>query len=147
MIEPQLGLADWYTPADQAALRLIRTRVFIEEQQVPEALEWDDHDAEATHFLVYVHQQAIGCARLLADGHVGRVALLPHWRRQGIGHRLLCFILATARQRGLPHLMLAAQTHATCFYQALGFEVCSSPYLDAGILHVDMELSLSAPRR
>ena len=31
----------------EAALRSIREAVFIHEQHVPEALEWDDQDAEA----------------------------------------------------------------------------------------------------
>ncbi|MDX1800872.1 MAG: N-acetyltransferase, partial [Marinobacter sp.] len=33
------------------ALRDIRKAVFIDEQQVPEELEWDDTDAIADHFI------------------------------------------------------------------------------------------------
>jgi predicted GNAT family N-acyltransferase len=30
--------------------------------------------------------------------------------------------------------------HAILFYQQAGFNVVSEPYLDAGIMHVDMQL-------
>src|SRR4029077_16020636 len=38
-------VCDW--AADAAALRQIRLEVFVVEQRVPEALEWDDADAES----------------------------------------------------------------------------------------------------
>lgn len=61
------------------ALRVIRTAVFIREQQVPEELEWDQFDAVSVHALAINNAgQPVGTARLLPDGHIGRMAVLKN---------------------------------------------------------------------
>ena len=122
--------------------RMIRKRVFIEEQQVPVALEWDASDAVATHLLAAVDGQSIACARVLRDGHIGRMAVLPEWRGQGIGEALLLQAIQECQQLEVTHARLSAQTHAIDFYTRAGFVVSSEPYLDANIMHVDMQLEL-----
>lgn len=135
MGDVQIRIADWNaTPA----LRSIRQTVFIDEQQVPPELEWDAEDAGATHFLVTLEQQPVGTARLLANGRIGRVALLVPARGKGLGHVLMRAVMAHAQQAGMTCLTLSAQTHALEFYRQLGFETCSDTYLDAGIPHQDM---------
>ena len=128
----------------QRDLSSIRQTVFIEEQRVPVALEWDEHDADALHLLARDgHGQPIGCARILADGSIGRMAVLPAWRRHGVGRALLATAIDYGRERGWPEVRLSAQTHAIGLYQHAGFTVCSDTYLDAGIPHRDMTLRLS----
>ncbi len=125
-----------------ADCRAIRQSVFIDEQQVPVALEWDAADATAMHLLARLDGQSLACARVLPDGHIGRMAVLAAWRGRGVGEALLLQAIQVCRQLGVSHARLSAQTHAVGFYQQAGFEVCSAPYLDANILHVDMELKL-----
>lgn len=125
-----------------AACRMIRQRVFIDEQQVPVALEWDDQDATAIHLLASVDEQPVACARVLPDGHIGRMAVLPEWRGQSIGMDLLQYAVQICRTCHVPQAKLSAQIHAIDFYARAGFVVVSEPYLDAGILHVDMVLKL-----
>lgn len=129
-------LADWQK--DNADLRRIRETVFIAEQAVPPELEWDAEDAEALHFLAYEGDYPIGTARLLADGHIGRVSVLKDWRGLKVGDALLRAVIAEAEKRGLQQQMLSAQVQATPFYERLGFAIVSGEYLDAGIPHVDM---------
>jgi len=118
--------------------------VFIDEQGVPEALEWDDDDAGATHFLALEDQdQAIGCARLLPDGHIGRMAVLPAWRGRGVGQALLRAVLDTAVQHGQRDVSLSAQTHAAGFYARHGFVAEGPVYPEAGIPHIAMHRSLA----
>lgn len=125
----------------EKALRTIRTKVFIEEQQVPIALEWDSQDTSAQHLLVFTStNEPIACARLLNNGSIGRMAVLKEWRGLGIGTKLLNKAIALHRQQGISVITLSAQVHAIPFYQKAGFEVISTPYLDAGISHVDMHL-------
>jgi len=38
--------------------------------------------------------------------------------------------------------VLGSQTHALTFYEKLGFEAYGDEYLDAGILHQDMKITL-----
>ncbi len=128
-----------------AALAAVRRAVFIEEQGVPEALEWDEFDAVSTHWLAMLGDGTpVGCARLLPDGHIGRMAVLPTWRGQGIGRALLDAALAGARARGLTCVRLSAQTHAADFYRRAGFVTQGGPYEEAGIPHLAMLKRLDA---
>ncbi len=129
----------WQTHASQ--LRTVREQVFIYEQHVPLALEWDGLDDTAQHLLALNSAgEAIGCARLPGDGSIGRMAVLKPWRGIGVGSALLRNAILLYRQQGLKNITLSAQVHAISFYEKLGFKVCSEPYLDANILHVDMYL-------
>lgn len=119
--------------------------MFIREQAVPVTLEWDGLDEHAQHLLACDdHGLAIGCARILSGGVIGRMAVLPAWRRRGVGAALLAAAVDHCREQGWSPICLSAQTHAIGFYMRAGFVVCSEPYLDAGILHRDMRLDLSA---
>ncbi len=136
MSEIHVRVADWQK--DNADLRRIRETVFIAEQSVAPELEWDTEDADAVHFLAFERDYAIGTARLLPDGHIGRVSVLKDWRGLKVGDRLLQAAIAEAERRGLKRQMLSAQVHATAFYERHGFKVVSSEFLEAGIPHVDM---------
>jgi len=128
---------------DAEHLAAVRRAVFIDEQGVPEALEWDEHDAVALHFLATtLDGSPIGCARLLPDGHVGRMAVLPAWRGHGVGRSLLAAVLNAARVRGHAELRLSAQTHAAGFYLRAGFATQGTEYEEAGIPHVAMRKRL-----
>ena len=72
-----------------SALSLIRQKVFIDEQQVPEELEWDADDKHAIHFLGKEGNRPVACARLLKDGKLGRLAVLKDYRSHGWGARIL----------------------------------------------------------
>jgi predicted GNAT family N-acyltransferase len=136
----------WNTHSHQ--LMVLREQVFIEEQQVPIHLEWDNQDANAQHLLVLSNSgQPIACARLLKDGSIGRMAVLKEWRKLGLGAALLNKAVAIHRQQGIKIITLSAQVHAILFYEKAGFQVVSERYLEAGIWHVDMHLMPSQSRR
>jgi len=119
----------------ERALRNIRQQVFIDEQRVPEALEWDEYDGDAIHILAQDgDNRPIATARLLADGHIGRMAVLSPWRRRGVGTVMLQRLLEYCREKNLePYL--DAQTHALGFYEKMGFKTEGDEFLDAGIPH------------
>lgn len=130
----------------EAPLRAIRTRVFIQEQNVPEALEWDGEDAHAVHALACDSSgRAIGTARLLLHhelAHIGRMAVLLEWRSRGVGRALLEEIMAAAKARGASRSFLNAQITAVPFYARAGFAVEGAEFLDAGIPHLRMTRNL-----
>lgn len=132
-----VGLTD-----DLMTCHALRRRVFIEEQQVPEAEEVDGRDPEALHIIAKKDGEAIGCARiLLIDevGKIGRVCVLSGYRGQGIGVALIEAALQVLRdQPGITKAKLGSQTHAIGFYEKLGFRAVGPEYLDAGIAHRDM---------
>ncbi|MBK4988414.1 MULTISPECIES: GNAT family N-acetyltransferase [Pseudomonas] len=132
----RVRLADWHK--DNADIRRIREAVFIAEQHVPPELEWDSDDPTAVHFLAVEGDYAIGTARLLSDGTIGRVSVLKDWRGLKVGDALMNAVIAEAQHRDLKTQRLSAQVHATPFYERLGFRVVSEEFLEAGIPHVDM---------
>jgi len=125
------------------ALRVVRTAVFIREQQVPEELEWDQFDAVSVHALAVNNAgQPVGTARLLPDGHIGRMAVLKEWRGQGLGSALLTKLLQVLVKRHQFQAQLHAQTSAILFYKKFGFEIVGEEFIEAGIPHVKMTLSI-----
>ncbi len=135
----------WATGAER--LSAVRRAVFIVEQHVPEALEWDDDDARSIHALAESRAGLpVGTARLLPDGHIGRMAVLRDWRRAGVGAALLRCLLAEAGSHGHRIVRLNAQIQAIGFYERFGFEAHGPLFDDAGIPHRAMRLSLAARR-
>lgn len=121
----------------------IRRVVFIDEQCVPLAEEWDGRDDACLHFLAWRGEAALGTARLLPDGHIGRVAVLRDARGLGIGAALMEAAIDSARRLGHAQVELAAQTHALAFYENLGFVAFGEIFMDAGIPHRNMRLLLN----
>ena len=131
-------LCRWHEAS--ARLRDVRHSVFIVEQRIPEALEWDGRDHDATHALAEDRDGgAIGCARLLADGHIGRVAVLAPWRRRGVGSALLRRLVDEATRRGDVRTIVNAQVAAMPFYARHRFAARDEWHEEAGIAHCVME--------
>lgn len=132
---------NWNATRDQ--LRALRRAVFIEEQRVPEELEWDDADERAYHVLAMSEaSEPIGTGRLKLDGQIGRMAVAREWRRRGVGAAILQCLLDLARKEGCTRVRLHAQTHAIAFYAKYGFEALGEEFDEAGIPHRMMELEL-----
>jgi len=128
---------------ESQTLRYIRESVFIKEQCVPVELEWDEFDPVCLHILaVDGDGQSVGTARLLSDGHIGRIAVLKEWRKQGVGSALLQWMIEEMKSSGKQQAMLNAQMDAVKFYKKFGFQVVGDTFLDAGIPHVQMYLVL-----
>ena len=130
----RVRLADW--THDRPILQQIRRTVFVDEQKVPEALEWDGIDGDCRHAIAEnATGEPIGCARLLPDGHIGRVAVLAQARGQGAGDALLERMIALAAELGHQRVIVNAQTHALAFYERHGFVAFGAAFDDAGIPH------------
>ncbi|MBL9050798.1 MAG: GNAT family N-acetyltransferase [Tabrizicola sp.] len=134
------------TTRDIATCQHLRRVVFIEEQGVSEADELDGLDDAALHLLDWDGDRPVGTARLLLKGSVGkigRVCVLPEARGTGLGAALIRSALEVLRaQAGVSEAYLGAQSHATGFYEKLGFSVEGEEFLDAGIPHRHMRRAL-----
>jgi predicted GNAT family N-acyltransferase len=126
----------------------VRREVFIEGQDVPEAIEMDGEDEDAVHFVIHDSEAEtpVGTARLRppTDGVAKpeRVAVREAYRGRGLGRKLMSLIEAEARSQGCERATLHAQTHVVDFYEGLGYEVVSEEFEEAGIPHVEMEKTL-----
>jgi predicted GNAT family N-acyltransferase len=127
----------------QVMLAAVREAVFIREQRVPAELEWDGLDADSAHVLAQtLDGTAIGTARLLPDGHIGRMAVLKDWRGKGVGSTLLRVLLERASKQGHAEVRLNSQLTAQGFYAKHGFVVAGEEFMDAGIPHIEMVLRI-----
>lgn len=137
----RVRLVDWNEASP--ALTRIRTTVFVGEQKVPAGIEIDGRDAECAHAIaVDASGEAIGTGRLMPDGRIGRMAVLPGWRNRGVGAAILELLMQEAKRRGLAQVHLHSQVHAKDFYARHGFVVEGEEYLEAGIPHVGMRRKL-----
>jgi predicted GNAT family N-acyltransferase len=125
--------ADW--DVDREILKALRYEVFIREQAVPADMEWDEFDALSRHVLASMDGIPIGTGRLLPDGHIGRMAVLPQWRGRGAGSALLTDLMEIARTLGMRRVLLNAQVPALSFYRRHGFQAQGEAFLEAGIPH------------
>lgn len=125
-----------------AELSAVRRAVFIEEQHVPEDLEWDGEDEAAIHVLACDDRRTpIGTGRLLLHdglGHIGRMAVVKPWRQKSVGSEILLALLDAARTHDCVSLLLNAQTYAVPFYERFGFAREDGEFMDAGIPHQRM---------
>ncbi len=134
---PAIRLATW--PADECHIRFVRTKVFVDEQAIPAALDFDGRDPDCLHALVTAPQGPIATGRMTPDGHIGRLAVVEAWRDRGLGSAIVRFFVALAQERGLARVHLNAQQSAVGFYRRLGFVPRGEPFTEAGIPHIRME--------
>lgn len=126
-------------------LRAVREAVFVREQGVPLALEWDELDPRCRHVLARdAAGRPIGTGRLTPDRRIGRMAVLADWRGRGVGDALLRALLDEARELGCREVSLHAQASAIGFYALHGFLPFGERFVEAGIDHQSMHLVLDA---
>jgi predicted GNAT family N-acyltransferase len=126
----------------EPSIKHIRKSVFTLEQNVPEDLDFEGKDPDATHTLAQDGNRYVGTGRMLADGHIGRVAVIKEFRKMGFGKNIIAALIEEAGRLGIHRVYLGAQLHAVDFYKKLHFSEYGEVFLDAGIEHIHMERKL-----
>ena len=137
----EIKIGNWTALGVDAAK--VRTEVFVQEQKIPEALEWDEADHSAVHAVAYNGLgQAVATGRLLTDASgtikVGRMAVKRVLRGSHLGHDILQALMQAAINRGDRELVLHAQRSAEGFYTRAGFTPRGDPFDEVGIAHIEM---------
>lgn len=139
---------DWYDFSGLSAPLLyevlrFRQAIFVVEQRCAFP-DLDGHDQGAQHLLLRLGGGLAGYTRLIpypgeARVAIGRVAVAPPWRRQGLARLLMAEALVRC-SRDYPDcaVTLTAQTYLAPFYETLGFHTTSAPFDDYGLQHVKM---------
>jgi len=145
------------SPADQRAALEIRRQVFADEQGVADLRVSDPDDARSLTALATIHarvgdkivRRPVATGRMTPSSSAGGqaqiawVATLPEARGEGIGSKLMRYLLDASVASGASEVVLAAQAHAETFYRRLGFSP-AGPYYDVrGIPHLRMVRRLS----
>ena len=130
---------------DEGVIKSVRVPVFVQEQQVPYEIDFDSNDANAVHWLAFNDNNIpVGTARLLKDGHFGRMAVIKMYRNQGIGRSIIQTAMDYASSVGMESIYLNSQLQAKTFYEGLGFKEYGDVFLEANIEHVSMSRKLQS---
>lgn len=120
--------------------KFIRETVFMEEQNFK--TEFDDIDDIATHIVMYLDNQPVGCCRLYKqenEYHIGRIAVLKPYRGKGYGEKILLHAESVAKEKGADTIKLSAQVRASGFYEKLGYKKYGEIYFDEYCEHIAMK--------
>lgn len=120
--------------------KMIRETVFIEEQKFK--IEFDDTDDIATHIVMYIDNNPVGCCRLYKrenEYHIGRIAVLKPYRGKGDGEKILLEAEKVAKEKGADSISLSAQVRASGFYEKLGYKKHGEIYFDEYCEHIAMK--------
>ena len=137
------------TDSDLETAFHIRKEVFVEEQGVPLADEFDEFDklyGQCDHVLVYYDEQAVGTGRVrVVDGlgKLERICILKSYRKYGLGKKIIQTLEEIAKEKGIAKVKLHGQTHAEEFYKKLGYMTSSDVFTEDGIPHILMVKELT----
>ncbi len=126
----------------------IREDVFVIEQEVDPAEEYDEFENTSTHFLARLKNQPAGTARWrFTDNGIKleRFAVLKPMRGKGVGQALVKTILddiAAHPESTGKKLYMHAQLDAMPLYAKFGFQKVSDMFEECNIQHFKMELYL-----
>ncbi|MEG0324825.1 MAG: GNAT family N-acetyltransferase [Raoultibacter sp.] len=126
----------------------VRTAVFINEQGFKD--EFDDVDEldSTIHLSAYLDESLAGCARTFPDPEhseryiFGRLAVLPDYRKHGLGSKILKATEDAACDRGAKEIHLHAQCSVTPLYDSHGYTEYGAIDFDELVEHIWMNREL-----
>ena len=100
--------------------------------------EFDEHDREGTKYIVLLNQgYPIATCRFYEKGGnavtIGRVVVLPEYREQHLGERVIREAESWIRELGYKEIIVDSRTVAVGFYEKLGYEKISDEVYMSGV--------------
>lgn len=138
-----IQVKDVSSPSELDIAFEIRKKVFVEEQNVPIAEEYDEFEVTANHILAFYNDKPVGTARVRLTekgSKLERFSVLREYRMLGVGSELVKNLLTKCRNRIESYVYLYSQVQACDFYGKFGFVERGDFFLDAGIEHLEMYL-------
>jgi len=128
--------------------RRVRRAVFVDEQGIAAAEEWDGEDEAATHVVVTDAVAPVATARFRFRDEttvkIERVAVLADYRGEGVGRHVMGVVESRATEEGATKALLHSQERVRPFYERLGYEAVGDQFDEAGIPHRKMVKDLAA---
>jgi predicted GNAT family N-acyltransferase len=119
----------------------LRQKVFVEEQGIAPADEYEGDDGGCIHTVLYEDDvpASTGRVKITRDDYViGRVATLPQFRGRGYAAAVMQALIKACCIMGGERQILHAQLSARGFYEKLGFVAYGEEFMEAGIPHICM---------
>lgn len=137
---------DELTTRELYALLQARESVFVLEQNCLYK-DIDDRDFLAYHVFFQENSQILACVRVFEQdaeknlATIGRVLTVK--RGDGLGRKIMQEGIRVAREKlKAEQIYIEAQAYAKGFYEKLGFKQTSEEFLEDGIPHIEMLLTL-----
>lgn len=137
-------------PIDLEEIFRIRELVFVIEQEVDAAEEYDEFEQTATHFKALFDGKPVGTARWrFTDKGIKmeRFAVLKPYRGKGVGQALVAAVLNDIQNNPDSRdkiCYLHAQVTAMGLYEKFGFKKDGDLFMECNISHYKMKLLFPA---
>ncbi len=132
----------------RAAAAYVRLSVFVIERHIALRDEFDQKDSDSEIYAVlFDDERPVSTCRFeQADNHtlkIGRVATLKSYRGHGLGRQVVKEMENYAIRQGLNRSLIHSELTAKRFYEKMGYQVTSKPFLEDGVPCVIVEKLLS----
>ncbi len=112
----------------QAGAYYVRIQAMAKKHHITLRQEFDEHDGPGTKYIVVTEDDfPIATARMYPlDGGsvmIGRVVVLPEYRRQGIGTKVVQACEAWAAELGFGKAVVESRDNKIEFYQQMGYAI------------------------
>ncbi len=119
------------TLAEQASAYYVRIQAMARKHKIPLQAEFDQHDTPTTKYIVAIDDfLPVATCRLYALDNenvcIGRVVVLPEYRRQGLGTRVVNEAEQWARELGFKSAIVESRDNKVHFYETLGYTIYDS---------------------
>ena len=140
------------TEAERQGHFAVRHTIFVEEQQLFDRSDVDEHDAHAIPLIALTETgEVVGAVRVYPDEadatlwYGGRLAVLKTYRQHAgsIGANLCRLAEATVIEQGCQRFLAYIQLPNVRFFERLGWHKVGEPLLYCGVLHQLVAASLA----
>ena len=112
----------------QAGAYYVRIQAMARKHHIALRQEFDEHDTPETKYIVIVDDVLpVATGRIYqldADSMmIGRIVVLPEYRHQGLGTRVVQECEAWIRELGSSRAVLESRDNKIGFYQQMGYEI------------------------
>ena len=112
----------------QAGAYYVRIQAMARKHHITLREEFDEHDTPETRYIVVTDQDfPVATARMYplngTEMMIGRVVVLPEYRRLGIGTMTVLECEKWAAEMGYRHSVLNSRDNKTAFYEQMGYEI------------------------
>ena len=113
----------------QAGAYYVRIQAMAKKHHIPLRQEFDEHDTPETKYIVVTDSGfPIATARMYPLDEqsvmIGRVVVLPEYRRQGIGTMVVRECEKWAVELGCSKAVVESRDNKIGFYRQMGYEIC-----------------------
>lgn len=144
----QYSIKSWaeLNTLDLYQLLQLRSEVFVVEQECAYQ-DLDGQDFESVHLTARTpsNKSLMAYARIYTTtieekeyAAIGRVCTTKTYRGQGVSRQLMEYAIQYIKENQKLPITVSAQAYLEIFYQSLGFQTISEPYLEDGIPHIRM---------